>query len=1027
MSTQTCLSKNTGSRRVRTTALIAGIIALGLLPVLALEGAPCDREVGRTEYECQSGGHVLRFAPEGYSVIAPTHTLHVRFVEAADTSPRTEDPAPTSGLLPSLERVHYRSLWDGISVAYDAPNSGIVRSTFTLEVGADPGRIRLAYDRPITIEPGGTLRIDLPQGRFHESAPVAWQEIDGRRVDVVVSFTRLGPREVGFSLGDRDLGSPVVIDPVTTWNTFLGGEGDDYGDAIHVAPDGTLVVVGSSDGTWGTPILPFSGNYDAFVAKLDAAGNLLWNTFLGGTFDDFGHGLAVDASGSIFVAGLAEGTWPIAGTPVNPYVDVDAYVARLSSNGALVWRTYTSGNGAETAADVAIAPNGDVLVVGSSDEAWGAPLHGHAGGANDAWVMRLSSSGNRIWNTFLGGSGDDTGESVVVDEGGSISIAGTSDAPWGSAVRLYTGQTDAFVARLTATGSASWNTFLGGTGNDLGSCLELDAAGSLVIVGASTATWENPVRGFTSSPGDGFVAELASTNGVLLWNTFLGGSGDDASSAVVSDAFGNLFVVGSSSGAWGAPVQGHSGGNSDASVARLDPDGNLLVHTFLGGNESDRGAALVLDSASSVLALGRSNDTWGTPIRPYTPFPGNNYDAFVASVDIAPPVTLAFAYDFPATSPTNADSLSFLVSFSEEVIGVGPSSFAVTGTTGGVVEVNPLGGGEYLVTVGGGDLADLDGFVGLDFAPGVSIADLAGNPLAPVEPAVDDLYEVDNTVPDVAFDQVPPDPSGSSGALFVFSSGDPTAAFEIEVDGGGYFPATSPFDLLGLLDGIHTFAVRATDAAGNSGTVQHTWEVDLTAPAVDSILRAGPNPTSAPFVDFSVTFTEPVTGVQPSNFSLSTTGVTGAVVTEVVGTGTEYTVTVDTGTDFGTIRLDLTSVGSIEDVVGNPLAGVYTSGEFYTIVAPDPQFLRGDANTDTALNIADAIFVLSHLFTQGPAPSCFDTADANDDGSLNIADPINVLDYLFSQGSPFPDPFGACGIDPTPDGLDCASYDFCQP
>ncbi len=90
------------------------------------------------------------------------------------------------------------------------------------------------------------------------------------------------------------------------------------------------------------------------------------------------------------------------------------------------------------------------------------------------------------------------------------------------------------------------------------------------------------------------------------------------------------------------------------------------------------------------------------------------------------------------------------------------------------------------------------------------------------------------------------------------------------------------------------------------------------------------------------------------------------------------------------------------------------------------RFVRGDANASNAIDIADAIFVLTHLFAQGPAPSCKDTGDANDDGNLDIADAIKMLAHLFAAAGPLPQPFGACGIDPTDDALDCASFAPCQ-
>ena len=92
----------------------------------------------------------------------------------------------------------------------------------------------------------------------------------------------------------------------------------------------------------------------------------------------------------------------------------------------------------------------------------------------------------------------------------------------------------------------------------------------------------------------------------------------------------------------------------------------------------------------------------------------------------------------------------------------------------------------------------------------------------------------------------------------------------------------------------------------------------------------------------------------------------------------------------------------------------------------DPKFQRGDSNADGTVNIADAIFVLTFLFGGGNPPVCVDTADANDDGVTNIADAIATLSHLFGGAGPLADPFGACGVDPTDDTLDCLAYPPCD-
>ena len=194
----------------------------------------------------------------------------------------------------------------------------------------------------------------------------------------------LGNNEVGFAVGDYDHSQQLVIDPTLTWNTFLGGAGNDLignaGNNIAVDGSGNVYVTGSSAATWGTPVQAHGGGtYDAFVAKLDSSGNLLWNTFLGAGGSDLGYGLAVDGGGNVYVGGYSSATW---GTPITAFAGGtnDAFVAKLAGNGSLVWNTFLGGTGADKAYSLAVDGSGNVYVAGESTATWGTPVRAYSGG-----------------------------------------------------------------------------------------------------------------------------------------------------------------------------------------------------------------------------------------------------------------------------------------------------------------------------------------------------------------------------------------------------------------------------------------------------------------------------------------------------------------------------------------------------------------------------------------------------------------------------------------------------------------------
>ena len=170
----------------------------------------------------------------------------------------------------------------------------------------------------------------------------------------------------------------------------MGGGYDDTGIAIAVDGSGNVYVAGTSFGEWGSPVQEFAAWYnstDAFVAKLGSGGSLVWNTFLGGEGSGYdyslgnesGFGIAVDSSGNVYVAGNSNSSW------------------------------------------------------------WGNPSRNGRQGSYDAFVAKLGSNGSLVWNTFLGGGGSDAGNSIAVDGSGNVYVAGNSSATWGSPVRALSG------------------------------------------------------------------------------------------------------------------------------------------------------------------------------------------------------------------------------------------------------------------------------------------------------------------------------------------------------------------------------------------------------------------------------------------------------------------------------------------------------------------------------------------------------------------------------------------------------------
>ena len=362
------------------------------------------------------------------------------------------------------------------------------------------------------------------------------------------------------------------------WNTFFGGKTySDHGAAIAVDGSGKVYVSGGSFANWGNPVRAHNGkgDSDAFVAQLDSrSGELIWNTFLGGADWDEAVAIAVDGSGKIYVSGYSTATW---GSPMQPYSgNADAFVAQLDSrSGALTWYTFLGGAGLDKAAGIAVDGSGKVYVSGESNATWGNPVRAYSVNVErptpDAFVAQLDSdSGALIWNTFLGGTSGDFGQAIAVDGSAKVYVSGSSGATWGNPVRAldsYNSEHDAFVAQLDSSGTLIWNTFLGGAVGDFSNAVAVDGSSKVYVSGLSgtyggyglgkddpDVTWGSPMQPY-SGGGDAFIAQLDSSTGALIWNTFLGGADRDVGEAIAVDGSGKVYVSGYSPATWGDPVR----------------------------------------------------------------------------------------------------------------------------------------------------------------------------------------------------------------------------------------------------------------------------------------------------------------------------------------------------------------------------------------------------------------------------------------------------------------------------------------
>jgi len=448
---------------------------------------------------------------------------------------------------------------------------------------------------------------------------------------------------VCFSTKANMVGLSLIIETEWEWNTFMGGSDQDEGTSIAVDDSGNVYIAGFSDSPWGSPINAHAGNSDAFVAKLNSSGVLQWNTFLGGSNNDYGESITLDESGNIYIAGRSYQTW---GSPVNPFAGAfgyDAFAAKLNSSGVLQWHTFMGASiKEEYCRGIALDDSSNVYIVGSSAETWGSPVNEHAGGSFDAFAVKLDSSGVLQWNTFMGNSSDDGGKGIALDENGDVYIAGNSNTTWGSPVNEHSGDYDAFAAKLNNSGVLQWNTFMGASGNDYGESISVNSGGNVHIAGYSSATWGSPVRAHEGWD-DAFAAKL-NNSGVLQWNTFMGSSSLDQGESIAVDDNGNVYIAGLGIlSTWGTPVNPPAG-SDEAFAAKLNSSGGLQWNTFMGSSAFDEGHGIVIDNNGKVYVVGNSDVTWGSPVNAHA---GGFWDAFAVKFDYSGNVGVDLDLGFP--------------------------------------------------------------------------------------------------------------------------------------------------------------------------------------------------------------------------------------------------------------------------------------------------------------------------------------------------------------------------------------------
>ena len=590
-----------------------------------------------------------------------------------------QDPAQWHAQIPNYARVKYADVYPGIDLVYYG-NQQQLEYDFIVAPGADPDRIAVDFKGvdSLTVNEAGDLVLAAAGGSFVQHKPVIYQEVDGERRIVAGSYVIDGTRAT-FKIASYDRSRPLVIDPALAYATFFGGKEFDYGNGIAVDSQGNAYVVSffyrsafriACAGDFACDLdHPPMGEGDVVVSKLDRDGSrMVYVTVLGGRSKDAGRGIAVDSRGNAYVTGFTRSVdFPItpgaAQARLGEGASQNAFVARFNAFGQLEYSTYLGGSASDEGHGIAVDPRDNAYVTGSTSSGdfptTSRAMQRKLAGLQNAFVTKLDYNGTAfVYSTFLGGDDYDFGNAIAVDPAGNAYVTGTTYGIFRSSFPVTanayqtasSGSGDVFVSKLGPNGAALvYSTFLGGTGYDGARGIAVDSGGNAYVTGytQSTAfpTTAGAVQTALNGPEDAFVTKLNSKGSSLIYSTYLGGSGNDASSGIAVGSNGDAYVTGFTQSAdfpttTGAIQKAGGTGVMEPFVAVLNTTGTKLSYsTCLGGSNGDGAYAIAIDSSNNAYLTGYTNSAdFPTTSKAWRPQlnDGASQDGFVAKLSLLP-------------------------------------------------------------------------------------------------------------------------------------------------------------------------------------------------------------------------------------------------------------------------------------------------------------------------------------------------------------------------------------------------------
>ena len=689
--------------------------------------------------------------------------------------------------------VLYKGLYKGIDLKVYGIEKQI-EYDWIIRPGQDPGAISFEYRgvKGTRIDDKGNLLVETDSGELIHKRPFSYQEVDNKKIEVIAQYRKTGENTYGFEVGEYDTSHTLIIDPVVlTYSTYLGGSGGDAGYGIAVDSSGYAYVTGNAGNstfpkTTGAYQTTFGGSADAFVTKLNVDGSaLVYSTYLGGTGNDQGRGIAVDSSGYAYVAGMtASDDFPMTmggyqTTKGGSTGSFDAFVTKLNADGSdLLYSTFLGGSSEDYGYAIGVDSYGNAYVTGNTSSSSDFPTNNayqtSLNGSWDVFVSKistgLSGSASLIYSTYLGGSStytpttpnshldeNEKGWGIAVDSSGKAYVTGytySSDFPSKNPFQgTFGGGTDVSDAFITVIDPAQttidtliYSTYLGGSAMDDGRGIAIDSSGYAYVSGWTASTdfpTNNAYQPSIGGDNDAFVSSInpsISGSSGLLYSTYLGGTLNDHCYGIAVDSSQRAYVSGDAASTdfpTKDPYQSSLNNSTDAIAARIDTaqsgSDSLVYSTYLGGALSDHGMGIAVDNGNNAYVTGYTYSTDFPTKTPYLPNLAGSSDAFVSKLSYSGSPTLTY---FIPTSGSTGTSVGIsgtnLTSTTAVTFGGTPATSVTVHSSTYITAVVGAGAtGKVVVTTPGGTATSSRDFTFMTTSTAITgkLTDAGGQPM----------------------------------------------------------------------------------------------------------------------------------------------------------------------------------------------------------------------------------------------------------------------------------------------------------